>query len=333
MKKILWVKFGWSDYYRGGAVDGNFGWLNRQRGKKKEGRGHEAYNFMPVEGRYYCYVPPQAKKFAPTNADPHGWTVICLAKRPKQKGIHVVGWYENATLIGDWNDPPAGAPTYGQGEAGAYDWSYCITSDAVFFVPPQLRDRPFSDPSVRQGKYSFLAGPGVETEGNKSRVLHLLENRLKSLRPVAIRNPDEANAPDPGLDPVDPLKGFGTAEHRKEVETKAEQVVIRHYADRGYSKKRVSYLPCGHDFVFSKKGRHLHVEVKGTASPTPQFFLTRNEFNKGCMSDPDWRLAMVTSALSQSPDVKCYTAKQLSKAFEIDPYVYLGRFLGEPEKD
>ncbi len=34
MKKNLWVKFGWSEYYRGGAVDGNFGWLNENKGKK-----------------------------------------------------------------------------------------------------------------------------------------------------------------------------------------------------------------------------------------------------------------------------------------------------------
>jgi hypothetical protein len=39
MKKILWVKFGWSEYYRGGPVDGKFGWLNEHRGKKDEGAG------------------------------------------------------------------------------------------------------------------------------------------------------------------------------------------------------------------------------------------------------------------------------------------------------
>jgi len=44
MKKILWVKCGWSEYYRGGPVDGNFGWLNEHRGQEEEGRGHEALN-------------------------------------------------------------------------------------------------------------------------------------------------------------------------------------------------------------------------------------------------------------------------------------------------
>ena len=37
MKKILWVKFGWFKFYRGGPVDGNFSYL-AGKGKK----GHEA---------------------------------------------------------------------------------------------------------------------------------------------------------------------------------------------------------------------------------------------------------------------------------------------------
>lgn len=331
MKKVLWVKFGWSDYYRGGPIDGNFGWLNDNRGKKKEGRGHEAFNFMPVDGTYYCYVPPQAKVHAPNNEDPHGWTVVCLAKHPKRKGIHIVGWYEDATLHGEWLDPPANRPARTDAGAGGYDWSYCITSKRAFFIPPELRMAPFSDTSVRQGKYSFLAGPDVDTNVSKKRVLNLLEQRLRSLKAAAVKNPDEVRLPDPEIDPVDPLKGFGTAEHRKKVEKAAEKAVIDHFAAKGYKERRVTHLPCGYDFIFSKEKSELHVEVKGTASDTPQFFLTRNEFNKGCTNNPIWQLAMVTSALSDAPVVKCYSPKELRDAFEMEPYVYLGRFLPEPK--
>jgi len=330
VKKILWVKFGWSDFYRGGTIDGNFGWLNDHRGEEKEGRGHEAYNFMPVNGTYYCYVPPQSKEHAPYNDDPNGWLVICLAKHPKRKGIHVVGWYENATLLGGWFDPPSIHPAHA-GDAPTYDWSYCITSEKAFFVPPDARTMPFSDASVRRGKYSFLSGPDIVTTSNKNRVLKLLEDRLKSLRAVAILNPSEANLPDPEIDAIDPLKGFGTAEHRKKVEVAAENIVIEHFTSRGYKEQRVTHLPCGHDFVFSKGKTELHVEVKGTSSNIPQFFLSRNEMNKGCENNPAWRLAMVTSALTDAPTMAVYTAKELRKAFEMEPYVYVGRFLPEPE--
>ncbi len=329
MKKILWVKFGWSKFYRGGHVGGNFGWLNDNKGKKNEGRGYEAFNFNPgPDGTYYCYVPPQKKEYAPSNDDPHGWTVICLAKNPKYKGIHVVGWYENATLYGKWLDLPANMVSKG-GDAArpAYDWLYCITSKTAHFVPPESRTMPFSDPSVRQGKYSFLAGPGVHPDKNKRRVLALLEGKLEALAPRAIKNPSEKNIADPEIDSGDPLKGFGTTEHRKKVEKAAEDAVISYYKTEGFDCTRVTHLPCGYDFKFSKGETEIHVEVKGTAGSVPQFFLTRNEHGRGMMANPAWRLAMVTDALSDDPKVDIYLADQVQKMFEIAPYVFLGTLI------
>ncbi|PHV18096.1 hypothetical protein CSQ90_07300 [Janthinobacterium sp. BJB303] len=332
MKKVLWVKFGWSDYYRGEPVDGNFSWLKGKKNSKIRGPGHEAFNFNPgPDGRFYCYVPPQNKLYTPSNNDPDGWTVICLAKNPKHKGIHIVGWYENAILHGEWLAPPAGVMSQ-RGESGSpgYDWSYCISSKNVHIVPPEYRTRPFSDPTVRQGKYSFLAGPDVDTNESKKRVLHLLESRIKELAPFAVKNPDDEKLPNPELDAADPLKGFGTAEHRKKVEMAAERVVIEYYAKRGFTCKRVTHLPCGYDFAFTKGKLNLHVEVKGTAGPSPQFFLTRNEHRKGLQSNSSWRLAMVTSALSATPGINVYDAAELAKVFDLAPYVYIGTFIPVP---
>lgn len=332
MKKILWVKFGWSDYYRGGAVDGNFAWLNDNKGKKNEGRGHEAFNFNPgPDGGYYCYVPPQTKIHAPWNEDPNGWTVICLAKHPEHAGIHIVGWYEDATLYGEWREPPASiVKRRGDAAHPAYDWSYCIKSKTAYFILPEHRTIPFSDNSVRQGKYSFLEGPNVVTNTNKRRVLNTLEERLRLLRPIAIKNPSEEKVPDPELDGSDPLKGFGTPEHRKKVEKAAEDAAIKHYKRKGYTPERVTHLPCGYDFIFTKANSTLHVEVKGTSSPSPQFFLTRNEHRKGLLSNPAWRLVMVTSALSDAPIVTEYDAAELRKAFDLEPYVFIGTFIPKP---
>ena len=327
--KVLWVKFGWSDYYRGGPVDGNFTWLSRNKDENNQGRGHEAFNFKPsANGTYFCYVPPQGKGGgAPRSVDPNGWTVICLAKDPKRRGIHIVGWYENATLEGRWCDPP---PEFvekrGDVDHPAYDWSYCITSKEAYFVPPEQRLDPFSDSSIRQAKYSYLKGPGVKATASKERVLALLESRLLDLRERVVRNPSEAVLPDPETNSSDPLCGFGSAEHRKNVEEAAERVVMKHYEDLGFKCKRVTHLPCGHDFVFSAGQRVLHVEVKGTASDIPHFFLTKNEHNIGLRSNPRWRLAMVTSALRE-PKLIVYSAKELEEAFQLDPYVYLAKRL------
>lgn len=326
MKKVLWVKFGWSEYYRGGPVDGNFGWLKDAKGSKKEGKGHEAFNFMPIDGTYYCYVPPQRKEYAPWNEDNIGWTVICLAKHPKHTGIHIVGWYENATLLGEWLRPPReGSRVDADHLSSAYDWSYCIRSKSAFFIPPEKRTIPFSHASVRQGKYSFLVGPDVKTNPEKKDLLALLTSRLERLHEVAVHQPSEEAVPDPELDPADPLTGFGSPEHRKKVEKAAEKAVIAYYADKKFRCTDMTKVKCGYDFHFKKASVSLHVEVKGTSSESAGFFLTRNEHDAGLTKDPEWRLAMVTHALSEKPVVQVFDAQQLRKAFDMTPYVYLGR--------
>lgn len=316
MKKILWVKFGWSEYYRGGAIAGNFAWLSRNKGTENEGRGHEAYNFMPdTGGSYYCYVPPQGGNYAPFHDDMEGWTVVCLAKNPATRGIHVVGWYENATLHGEWLARPDSTDQRQQiSPHPAYDWSYCISSSSVYFIPPEERTLPFSDPSVKQGKYSFLDGPNVIKTENKERVLARLENLMTHFASIAIHNPNEQKIFDPELDPVDPLRGFGSPEHRKTVELAAENAAIAHFTRQGYNCQRTTHLPCGYDFIFSRTESVLHVEVKGTAAATPRFFLTRNEHNAGLILNPDWRLVMVTSALSDTPQITEYNSRQLKEA-------------------
>ncbi|HHQ6589684.1 TPA: DUF3883 domain-containing protein [Serratia fonticola] len=323
MQKILWVKFGWSQYYRGGAIDGNFGWLNENKGKMDEGRGHEMFNFEPgPDGTYYCYVPPQASKHAPSNNDSNGWMVICLAKNPKRPGIHIVGWYENATLHGEWLAPPNSLIKKHE----AYTWSYCISSKTAYFIPPEYRTMPFSDPSIRQGKYSFLEGPGVDANKNKKRVLALLKGRLKAIAEFAVENPNGNMLPEPEFNATEPLKEFGTPEHRKKVELAAECAVIEHYKKKGYACERVTNLPCGYDFVFTKGKSVRHVEVKGTSNSTPQFFLTQNEYRKGLLANPKWRLAMVTSALSETQNITEYSARELKLVFKLEPYVYIGKF-------
>ncbi|MCY4559762.1 MAG: DUF3883 domain-containing protein [Chloroflexi bacterium] len=318
VKKVLWVKFGWSDYYRGGPVEGNFDYL------AGEGNvGHEAYNIQPAaDGTYYCYVPPQ-KRSAPRNSDPTGWTVVCLAKHPRRKGIHIVGWYENATLHGSFRDVPdtrAHRPAPGRRRDAC--WKYCISSKTAYFVPLEERTMPFSHPSVGMGKYSFLRGPGVRKTANKEAVLKLLKRRLKKLRSVAIKNPADDSAPDPGTDPADPLGGFGSPEHRKKVEKAAEEAVKKRYFAKGFSCTDVTKKNLGFDFIFRKGRTERHVEVKGTSGDLPRFFMTRNE--NAYRENAAWRFAIVTNALGQRPTVRVYDNRKFKTTFELDPYVYTG---------
>ena len=99
-----------------------------------------------------------------------------------------------------------------------------------------------------------------------------LESLIAHFASVAIHNPNEHTIFDPELDQANPLRGFGSPEHRKAVELAAEDAVIAYYLEQGYSYQRTTHLPCGYDFIFTRKESALHVEVKGTASTTPRFF-------------------------------------------------------------
>ena len=325
MDKVLWVKFGWSDQYRGGPVDGNFSQLARGE------VGHEAYNFEPAaDGTYYCYVPEQAGNSAPSNpGHPAGWTVVCLAKHPQRTGIHIVGWYEDAMLLGTWGKVPETRAHLPVSDSDPDErWLYCITSETAYFVPPEERTIPFSHRSVRRGSFSFLRGPGVRTTPNKDEVLEYLKRRMKKLKSSVIENPTDETAPDLGAEPGDPLRGFGTQEHRKKVEKAAEEAVSRHY--EGFSCTDVTKKNLGFDFIFRRGQTEHHVEVKGTSGDLPRFFMTRNE--NAYRENPKWRFAIVTNALGPKPTVRVYDNRRFKRTFELEPYVYTGMPVTPPER-
>ena len=322
MKKIMWVKFAWSEYYRGGPVGGNFRWL-----KEGDGEGHEAFNFLPgPDGGYYCYVPPHGPSSAsPYRDDPHGWTVICLAKFPAQKGVHIVGWYENATLMG--KEVPR--PEYKAGIGFRLDshgkkFSFSISSKTAFFVPPEQRTAPFSHPSIKQAKFSYLVGPDVKQTDEKTEILSILEAELARLRPIAISQPNPVSAPDELEDDIDPLGRFGTPEHRRTVELAAERATTGMLEQLGYRVVRRSNEKIGYDLqaIAEDGGSDLYVEVKGTSGGERRFYMTPKE--RAFTSTDGWRLAMVTDALG-TPEVTLFTYKQMEQRFSLQPMVWVGR--------
>lgn len=316
ISKLLWVKFGWSKFYRGGPINGNFPYV--QDGNQ----GHEAWNFLPQDdGLYYCYTPPQGEQGTPWNDEPKGWTVVCLTKNPSHKGVHIIGWYENAELIGQYAIRPKGFDP--GGVAPLDEYYYTIRSSSVWFVPLEFRTRPFSHPSVRRGRYSFLDGPGVKITANKRAVSSILQDQLSHLSSVAIHNPNASKAPDRDNDEIDPLGGFGGPEHRKAVEISSVKAATRKLERQGYKVKSYEERKIGYDLHATKQedGSALHIEVKGTSGSEPRFFMTGNEYSYRMA--PEWRLAIVTDSLT-TPKVSLLTLRDLERDFELSPMVWKG---------
>ncbi|CAM4372748.1 DUF3883 domain-containing protein [Comamonas aquatilis] len=111
---------------------------------------------------------------------------------------------------------------------------------------------------------------------------------------------------------------FPDQAHRDQVEAASMATIIDLFVSQGFAPQDVSRENRGYDIDvkdaagFSK----IHVEVKGTDSDTPGFFLTRNE--RACAaSDPLWELAVVTNALGE-PQIDRYTAKEIERYFVFE---------------
>jgi len=110
--------------------------------------------------------------------------------------------------------------------------------------------------------------------------------------------------------------GFADPESRREIEAAAIKFVTCELERRGFRVEDHQRENRGYDLLaVSPSGKWL-VEVKGTDSVEPRFFLTRNERRcaDGC---PEWRLFVVCSARA-TPSLIEYTTEQMYRAFTLD---------------
>jgi hypothetical protein len=124
-------------------------------------------------------------------------------------------------------------------------------------------------------------------------------------------------------DPTDQIQlRFPDQEDRDRVEDAATEKVTKEYEGQGFTVQDVSPDNLGYDLeVQDGTGKPVfHVEVKGTSSETPGYFLTRNEFERSRALD-SWRLAIVTSALSQ-PRMHVLTAQEMQDGFGFEPLAW-----------
>jgi hypothetical protein len=295
---MILVKTGWSEFYRGDAVTGAHEHV-RKYGNKS---GAERHNFSPDGGTYYGYCPPHAPADPPKPRETSGWTVIWIAKNPKHSGVHIVGVYYNATLHHE----------YRTREFAGDEAAYCITAKRALFVHPDFRNRPFKSP-IRSAPYMYIeGGPGLDRE-ELAASLRRSVARLEKLEQK---------------DAQDLEGGYGFADSRtaRLVEKASERVARAYFrrqrwrivedlqAKRGY----------GVDFIVRRpNGQQLALELKGTQGDEPHCFLSFLE--KKVATDrqrEDWRLLMVTGALSRHPQITVYTSNQFRKAFDIQPVTF-----------
>lgn len=265
MTPIIFVNIGWMERYEGISEDdeisGGFGYFREHK------FGHEAWNFAPLRGRLYGYVPRSQRinlerlGAGSRDAEVGGVTVVWIARDPSINVIKIVGWYLGATIRSDHR-----AIT----RAGGHEVHYQIDAPANLAVRLKGDQRLFKIPTAQSSGKGNLGQSPVWYGGSEA-------FRNDVLKYVAVGGVLSTPASKSKLPP----KNFDP-EARKRIELAAVAHATRYYKSiegGGRAVKSVERDNCGWDLtVTAPNGEVLKVEVKGLTGAECIVELTPNEY-------------------------------------------------------
>ncbi|MDY0095797.1 MAG: DUF3883 domain-containing protein [Candidatus Vecturithrix sp.] len=302
----------------------NIGWMESYQGNKKsdqisgggsyvteEGMGHEVCNFHNHRGKVYGYVQPaRGQRSASagsiklenivgggasrTDESVENVLVIWTATRP-EGGTVVIGWYIDATVFRDYQyfgSAPAlhtrnGLEGY-RIQAKSENAKLLPVDERTIQIPRQTKGG-MGQSNVWYGDSKF--GRDIATE-----VKALSKGKRKSKTTKKPRNTDP--------------------EHNSKVEKAAVNFVWEYYEGLGYSLSSVEKDNAGWDLVASQNRTKLRIEVKGLSGGTPNIELSPNEYKAFSANHRNYRLALVTNALSE-PKLHICRYSQENEAWQI----------------
>lgn len=322
---VMYVNIGWMKNYAGpdpnDRTRGNFGYLVANRDR----HGHECFNFLKKNGRYYGYKPG-SKGVGITNLgarrnEPcvHGVFVVWMARNPDTGKTVVVGWYDNATV---YKQPEVSDRKHGHRLDGEYTaFSVSAAEKDGHLIDHNHRDIVIPSRNERDG--GFGQSPvwyGFSNRYNAGMV-RKLRNRLNqpTKKPVHKKPGGRGGLP-----------RNNDTEKRLLVEKRAVDFVTafyeKKYADSGVKVVSVELQAKGWDlevFVSMQRGarKRLHlVEVKGRSNNELVAELTPNEYTK--MNSPgikeDYVVFIVVDCLAKKQTGYEYRYKHDSKEWETE---------------
>lgn len=118
--------------------------------------------------------------------------------------------------------------------------------------------------------------------------------------------------------------GFGSPAENRKVEAAARRALTRHYRAKGWKLVSREKENVGYDFNATHGSSVRHIELKGARGPMPSFPITEHEVETARI-DPDWRLAVVTDALSAAPRLQEWNAADFLCEFTLRPLSHMAK--------
>ena len=283
---ILFCNIGWMELYRGqqtgASIKGGGAFV------EKEGRGHEVCNFSEHNGFVYGYVETPG-----TNLDigrivghesdvAEGVLIVWTAPLNGRAPAVVVGWYKDATVYRAFQKFDRVPPIHEENQVIGYRFRVKRENAVLLPVDSRTHEIPKHQKGL-MGQANIWYGDTPEGKSVVKSVLALVDG---TSRPLAGK------------------RGKTDPEHKAKVEKAAIKVVRQHYTKLGYAVDSVEKDNVGWDLEMRFGGRvRFRIEVKGLSGSEPGVGLTPNEYNKFKEKAEDYRLAIVTDALSRAPQL------------------------------
>ena len=282
--KILFCNIGWMELYRGqqtgASIKGGGAFV------EKEGRGHEVCNFSDHDGFVYGYVEPPGKnldirRIAGYESDfVDGVLIVWTAPLNGRAPAVVVGWYKDATVYHAFRKFDRVPPVYEENRVNGYRFK--VKRENAVLLPVDSRTHEI--PKHQKGLMGQSNIWYADTPEGKPIVKSVLALVNGTSRPQLT------------------TRGMTDPEYKAKVEKAAIKVVRQYYIRLGYAVDSVEKDKIGWDLETRFGGRvRFRIEVKGLSGSEPGVGLTPNEYNKFDENAEDYRLAVVTDALSGAP--------------------------------
>lgn len=307
--KYLFCNIGWMESYQGNRkedqISGGGSYV------AEEGMGHEVCNFHSHRGKVYGYVQPARGQrsasagsikleyivgggASQTDESIENVLVIWTATRP-EGGAVVIGWYTDATVFREYQyfgSAPAlhtknGLEGY-RIQAKSEDVKLLSVDERTIQIPRRTKGG-MGQSNVWYGDSEF--GRDIATE-----VKALSKGKRKSKTTKKLRSTDP--------------------EHNSKVEKAAVNFVWEYYEELGYTLNSVEKDNAGWDLEASQNKTKLRIEVKGLSGKNPNIELSPNEYQAFSTNHHDYRLVIVTNALSE-PKLHICRYSQENEAWKI----------------
>ena len=278
----LFCNIGWMDDYEGTArIDGGGAYVQEYK------TGFEMCNFLPYKGKVYGYVRPSGggqikiERLGASREDlsVSNITVIWTAKRP-QEGTVVIGWYQDATVHRESQEFRSSFPQKKKHHIEDYRIETLEHNAKLLPIDQRTLDVPRGKGGMGQSNVWYADKPNHE--GFLEKVERLIQGKKRRAKR---KQPHK----------TDPEKNA-------QVEKAAINTTTRHFENIGYTVKSVEKDNVGWDLEATKGKRKLLIEVKGLSGEALSVELTPNEYHCLDKKEDEYRLCVVSTALT-NPDL------------------------------